>query len=74
MSGNPQAFPTSSINPGMTLRDWFAGQALSGFMADPSNNIHRNAPTPEEACANTALAAYNLADAMVAERAKAGAK
>ena len=29
MKDNPPAFPLPNINqPGMTLRDWFAGQAL----------------------------------------------
>ena len=24
--------------PGMSLRDWFAGQALAGLLADPNSN------------------------------------
>lgn len=65
---NPCAFPTDPerCNDGMTLRDWFAGQALMGlvqFAADP----HRLN------CKEQANAAYNLADAMLAERAKGGA-
>lgn len=48
-------------NPGMTLRDWFAGQALMGIgyeldVSDPVN------------CAVTARHCWNLADAMLAAR------
>ena len=48
--------------PGMTLRDWFAGQALVGICA--AGNGTSNGPDwmPR--------AAYNLADAMLAERRK----
>lgn len=35
--GGP-AFPMASVPPqqGMTLRDWFAGQALAGLLANPN--------------------------------------
>lgn len=46
---------------GMTLRDWFAGQALAGMLADP------NVPGKPR---QTSEAAYELADAMLAARAK----
>jgi hypothetical protein len=48
---------------GMTLRDWFAGQALGFIAMQPvgANNISYQA---------TALDAYAYADAMLAERAK----
>ncbi len=61
---NPQAFPTSSFNPGMSLRDYFAGMALSG--------ISGNTTILNEAkdCGDVANAAYNFADAMLAERMK----
>lgn len=40
--GGP-AFPNNDAHgcafPGMTLRDWFAGQALAGFMAHPDNEM-----------------------------------
>jgi hypothetical protein len=42
----------------MSLRDWFAGQALSGM---PLDNYD-----PDDA----AMDAYNIADAMLAEREK----
>jgi tetrahydromethanopterin S-methyltransferase subunit D len=44
---------------GMTLRDWFAGHALTGLMS--------NTTMP---CAPLAETAYRVADAMLAERAK----
>lgn len=47
---------------GMSLRDWFAGQALAGYFANPSTP-HRNA----EDCADYM---YRVADAMLKERAK----
>jgi hypothetical protein len=49
----------------MTLRDWFAGQALAGFMASKSRPT-TIAPHDAEWC-------YTIADAMLAERAKVAA-
>ena len=69
--GGP-AFPTdgeSQIGPsnwhveGMSLRDYFAGQALAGLMAMPSLDLKANN-------AQLAGVAYSLADAMIAERDK----
>ena len=53
------AFPgwESQIRPGMTLRDWFAGQALATINSGGS---------PEW----KAVIAYMQADAMLAQRAK----
>lgn len=48
---------------GMSLRDWIAGQALSGWLSDPSATA-----SPED----TAERIYQYADAMLAERAKGG--
>jgi hypothetical protein len=73
------AFP-NSVQPdfqyaeaGMTLRDWFAGQALAGVMASPDGSVFRyvieTAKTTSPAPAVAALA-YELADAMLAERSK----
>ena len=47
---------------GMSLRDWFAGQALAGICA--VSGIDFGGPE------GTAKLAYRLADAMLAERAK----
>lgn len=57
---NPPAFPHPSGAQGcdgMTLRDWFAGQALAGLMANPSLGDDR---APHYA--------FFLADAMLIER------
>jgi hypothetical protein len=44
--------------PGMTLRDWFAGQALQGLLAKDGNKSSKY----------TALLAYEYADAMISAR------
>lgn len=45
--------------PGMALRDWLAGQALTGLISHPSNS---------GTAAAIAELAYGIADAMIAER------
>jgi hypothetical protein len=74
--GGP-AFPMSPLDTGngeqiiytgMSLRDWFAGQALS-LMSRPDYRLFRNdgeSMTETTAASN----AYLIADAMLAERAK----
>lgn len=62
------AFPLTGDTPnyrdradGMTLRDWFAGQALVGLHAS-SDGVYRSS--------SVAKLAYDQADAMIAERNK----
>ncbi len=61
-----RAFPERSDGgydrPGMTLRDWFAGQALAGLTANERGILD------EKDAANLAPGCYKLADAMLAER------
>lgn len=54
-----------AAQPGMTLRDWFAGQALSGILAFHTADTARQINAKD-----AALAAYVYADAMLAEREK----
>ena len=69
MTDNPPAFPNTGnrfdgrIAEGMTLRDWFAGQALAGLYASETDDTEYEA-------AYAARRSYVIADAMLAERAK----
>ena len=64
--GGP-AFPiettSTPYSPGMSLRDWFAGQALA--------NVYTASETSPDKAAEWA---YQLADAMIAARSKGGAQ
>lgn len=62
------AFPVDIDQSGMTLRDYFAGQALVGFCVPPilpekEHPVHLSVQT-------RAILAYALADAMITEGAK----
>lgn len=46
-------------HPGMSLRDWFAGQALAGYLVDP--NVGGDTVTTANRC-------YVFADAMLKAR------
>lgn len=70
--GGP-AFP--GLHQGMSLRDWFAGQAIFASVyvslqeaLDPSDGLQAGVWQPEE----LAVGAYQLADAMLTERKKRG--
>ena len=77
MSDNPSAFPhdllrdddaypTHDASPGMSLRDWFAGQALPTIIAVCAGDTSITArPSTEVYFAEKA---YLLADAMLAAR------
>lgn len=61
-----QAFPISEGPStyavyGMTLRDWFAGQALTGMLANTGS---------DGTIGEYVVDAYSYADAMIAERRK----
>ena len=53
---------------GMSLRDWFAGMALQGLLSVSDEELLWN----KEECSSIALDAYDLADAMLAQRNKLG--
>lgn len=70
--GGP-AFPLQSIGPdfasgycGMSLRDWFAGQALSGIVSLGGDGFSLSEQ-------DSARWAYKYADAMMSERDGGGA-
>ena len=74
---NPLAFPQPEIegvtvHTGMTLRDYFAGQALSAVtervFADPATK----GMLASEVTGLISQVSYDIADAMLAERAKGG--
>jgi len=52
--------PMQSVHGGMSLRDWFAGQAPAWWLAEGHGTT----------AAETAAACYAYADAMLAEREK----
>jgi hypothetical protein len=67
------AFPTLFIDPehgsgyaGMTLRDWFAGMALQGMIA----NVNTSPKTSSLGRQFIAKNAFQLADAMIEARKK----
>lgn len=54
-------------SPGMSLRDWFAGMALNGLLADPHDPHPRLDQTVFE---HYSEAAFRYADTMLREREK----
>ncbi len=54
-----------SGHAGMSLRDYFAGQALAGIAANPVSSCYPGGEIQSQA---EARLAYRLADAMLAER------
>jgi len=51
---------------GMSLRDWFAGQALSGHLS----SLNPTAEHDTDSATAFARSSYKIADAMLAERKK----
>lgn len=59
-------------NTGMTIRDWFAGQAIAGVIGAVSNDTeaHIEMKKTGSSAGYFARCAYAVADAMLAEREK----
>ncbi|WP_287003366.1 hypothetical protein [Sphingobium sp.] len=76
---NPSAFPAcneANVNGtmGMTLRDWFAGQAIGAVIRQCAGDAAFGYPEGIESMEQLfAGKAFAIADAMLAERAKGGA-
>lgn len=67
------AFPgavNTEAPQGMSLRDWFAGQALSGITANPEEAKSMVSLTFDQTVYAMSKAAYGIADAMLEERNK----
>jgi hypothetical protein len=80
MSENPPAFPVicenglGHVSDGMTLRDWFAGEALAGEMASQSVETGEWSNTATDRyLIDRARLLYRFADAMLVARAIDGA-
>lgn len=58
---NETAFPVPPVLYGMTMREWFAGMAMQGLLADGCHD-------PK----SVAQKAFEVADAMLAESEKEG--
>jgi len=68
-----QAFPFvhAYCDSGMSLRDWFAGQAVHACYAEICNAVReQEAPLPPDWREGIASEAFKMADAMIAERSK----
>jgi len=64
---NPYAFPGDDWEPGMTLLDYFAGQAIAGLLA---SDIPFGGSIEKEMVAGISRRCYIFAHAMLAERQK----
>jgi hypothetical protein len=61
---NPNYEPREMVHPGMTLRDWFAGQALAGFCQHTIPQL----PMPDADLQKLVTSCYEVGDAMLAGR------
>lgn len=63
-----QAGDLAQATGGMTLRDYFAAQALPECLAQTSREIEKNGYCPDDWRYGVALDAYSMADAMLRAR------
>jgi hypothetical protein len=78
---NPPAFPSGDFEAfepsrGMTLRDWFAGQAMASMLTGAVGIVGGSLGAYAHGACNAVIVdrAYVIADAMLAERMKAASK
>lgn len=68
----PRNNETTHYNEGMSLRDWFAGQAITNIVTtddfSPSIELEANEKEIAERARLLALIAYTMADAMLEVR------
>jgi len=65
----PQDNPVGESDKGMSLRDYFAAKAMQAYVSDSDSDW-----CPSDYKESTARNAYLMADAMLAEREKAGSE
>jgi hypothetical protein len=65
---NPQAFPSNQNSVGMSLRDYFAAEAMQGVCANPEDIHIAEDENYSEYVADIARCAYQMADAMLKAR------
>lgn len=63
------------VQPGMSMRQWYAGQAMAGLIAQPDGRVCRGEPDEAERqrkewAINDAAYCFRMADAMIAHEAK----
>ena len=64
-----QAFPMHERDDalrGMSLRDWFAGQALPAIISESMVRLFQQGATSENVATTLADSSYQIADAMLA--------
>jgi len=70
--GDRQAFPGPEGGPdGMTMREWYAGQALASMPQSWTGSVFREGGEDSETAGRIARAAFAIADAMLAESRRA---
>ena len=62
--------PSASTCDGMSMRDWFAGQALAGLCASHAHTNSSGYPNNTDDIIQISIDSYKIAEGMLAERQK----